>query len=43
LHFRAYAGRWRDTRSGEALELALARLLREQAGAEVVLPALPAT
>lgn len=41
-HFRADAGRWRDTRSGDALESVLARLLREQAGAEVKLPTLPA-
>jgi CyaY protein len=42
LHFRADGARWRDTRSGEALESVLARLLREQADADVVLPALPA-
>jgi CyaY protein len=31
-HFRADGDRWVDTRSGEALDAALSRLLREQAG-----------
>jgi CyaY protein len=34
-HFRADAGRWRDTRSGEELGVTLARVLKEQAGVEV--------
>ena len=42
FHFRADAGQWRDTRSGEALAAALTRLLREQAGLAVDLSALPA-
>ncbi|MFO1315218.1 MAG: iron donor protein CyaY [Burkholderiales bacterium] len=42
FHFRADAGAWRDTRSGEALAVALTRLLREQAGLDVDLSALPA-
>ncbi len=41
-HYRAEAGVWRDTRSGETLAAALSRLLREQAGLEVDLSALPA-
>lgn len=32
FHFRAQGDRWVDTRSGEALDATLARLLREQAG-----------
>ena len=32
FHFRAEGDRWVDTRSGETLDAALARLLREQAG-----------
>ncbi len=39
-HFRADGGRWRDTRSGEELGATLARVLREQAGLTVELPAL---
>ena len=31
-HFRADGDRWVDTRSGETLDAALSRLLREQAG-----------
>ena len=34
-HFRADAGRWRDTRSGEELGVTLSRVLKEQAGVEV--------
>lgn len=41
-HYRAEAGAWRDTRSGETLATALTRLLREQAGLDVDLSALPA-
>lgn len=41
FHFRADAGQWRDTRSGEVLAAALTRLLREQAGLDVDLSALP--
>lgn len=41
-HYRAEAGAWRDTRSGETLAAALTRLLREQAGLAVDLSALPA-
>jgi CyaY protein len=36
-HFRADGGRWRDTRSGEELGVALARVLEAQAGLDVVL------
>ena len=32
FHFRAQGGDWIDTRSGEKLDVALTRLLREQAG-----------
>jgi CyaY protein len=42
FHFRADGGVWRDTRSGEEFALALTRLLQEQAGIGVALPALPA-
>lgn len=35
FHFRADAGRWRDTRSGGELGAALARVLKEQAGIDV--------
>ena len=42
FHFRAEGGRWRDTRSGEALEATLARVLAEQAALDVALD-LPAT
>jgi CyaY protein len=41
-HFRADQGVWRDTRSGEELGAALARLIKEQAGLEVDLRALTA-
>jgi CyaY protein len=40
FHFRAEDGAWRDTRSGEELAAALARLMREQAAIDVTLPAL---
>jgi CyaY protein len=42
FHFRAQDGRWVDTRSGEEIGAALARLLKSQAGLDVGLPALPA-
>jgi CyaY protein len=42
FHFRAEAGAWKDTRSGEELSVALRRLLQEQGGAAVRLPPLPA-
>jgi CyaY protein len=42
FHFRPRDGRWRDTRSGDELEPALARLLKSQAGLAVKLPALAA-
>lgn len=41
FHFRADAGAWRDSRSGEELGAALARLLEVQAGTSVRFPALP--
>lgn len=41
FHFRADGDAWRDTRSGEELGAALARLLQAQAGTPVRLPALP--
>jgi CyaY protein len=41
FHFRAAGGRWRDSRAGEELGAALTRLLREQTGMVVELPALP--
>jgi CyaY protein len=41
FHFRAAAGIWRDTRSGEELAAALTRLLRAQADIEIDLTALP--
>ncbi len=41
-HFRAQDGAWRDTRSGEALDATLARLLKTQADLDVDLSALPA-
>jgi CyaY protein len=41
-HFRAQDGRWVDTRSGEEIAVALARLLKAQAGLDVTLPALRA-
>src|SRR3954470_24747725 len=37
FHFREQNGRWIDTRSGEALDPLLERLLREQAGLAVSL------
>jgi len=40
FHLRAEDGAWRDTRSGEELAAALARLMREQAAIDVTLPAL---
>ena len=42
FHFRAGGGTWRDSRGGEELGAALERLLREQAGITVDLPALSA-
>lgn len=42
FHFHAQGGAWRDTRSGEELNVALGRLLQVQAGIAVRLPALPA-
>lgn len=42
FHFRALDGAWRDTRSGEALDATLARLLKTQADLDVDLSALPA-
>jgi CyaY protein len=41
FHFRADAGGWRDTRSGETLRAKLAQLLREQLGVAADLSALP--
>ena len=43
FHFHADGAAWRDTRSGEELAVALQRLLEEQAGIAVRLPALPAS
>lgn len=42
FHFRADAGAWRDTRTGETLAARLTSLLREQTGVAVDLSALPA-
>ena len=42
FHFRARDGAWRDTRSGDELGVALAAVLRAQAGLPVALPALAA-
>ncbi|MGH8713176.1 MAG: iron donor protein CyaY [Casimicrobiaceae bacterium] len=42
FHFGATGGTWHDSRSGEELGAALARLLRAQAGISVDLPVLPA-
>lgn len=42
FHFRADDGVWRDTRTGEELGAALARLLMGQAGIGVALPPLAA-
>jgi len=41
FHFRANAGMWRDTRSGDELSAKLAALLREQAKLTVDLTGLP--
>lgn len=41
FHYRSDAGAWRDTRSGTELGVALASLLRAQAGIDVALPELP--
>jgi CyaY protein len=41
FHFRLEAGAWRDTRSGDELGAALARLFRAQAGVALDLPPLP--
>ena len=41
FHFRAAGGAWRDSRGGEELGAALTRLLRDQAGTTIDLPALP--
>ncbi len=40
FHFRNDAGVWRDTRSGETVEMVLTRLLQAQCGVEIAL-ALP--
>lgn len=40
FHFRNDAGVWRDTRSGETVELVLTRLFKAQSGADIAL-ALP--
>jgi len=40
-HFKSAGGTWRDTRSGEELALTLVRVLKEQCGVELRLPALP--
>ena len=42
FHFRPDGGHWRDTRSGDDLAVALARLLRVQGGFTVTLPVLAA-
>jgi CyaY protein len=42
FHFRNEGGRWRDSRSGEDLSEALARLLQLQAGVAIDFGALPA-
>jgi len=42
FHFRATDGHWRDTRGGDELAAALARLLKTQAGIAVRMPNLPA-
>ena len=41
FHFRAAGGSCRDSRAGEELGAALTRLLHEQTGVVVALPALP--
>ena len=40
FHFKEVAGRWSDTRTGEALETVLTRILQAQSGVEIafVLP-----
>jgi CyaY protein len=42
FHFRPRDGAWRDTRGGEELGAAIARLVREQAGLAMPVPPLPA-
>lgn len=42
FHFRAVDGRWRDTRSGDELGVALTRLLAAEASFAVALPELSA-
>ena len=42
FHFRSDGTRWNDTRGGEELGAALARLMQQQAGATVAFGALPA-
>ena len=42
FHFRAEAGLWRDTRSGDDLASVLAKLLRAQGGLTLTLPTLVA-
>lgn len=42
FHFRPQQGRWRDTRSGDELGVALERLLGAQAGLQPQLPPLSA-
>src|SRR5512132_4503708 len=42
FHFRAVQGLWRDTRSGDDLAVALAKLLRTQGGLTITLPTLVA-
>lgn len=42
FHFRPQDGLWRDTRSGEELGTAVARLVGEQAGLALPVPLLPA-
>lgn len=41
-HFRPLAGRWMDTRNGDELAVALARLLKSQMGLDVPFGALAA-
>jgi CyaY protein len=42
FHFRAGAGLWRDTRSGDDLASVLAKLLRSQGGLTLAVPTLVA-
>ena len=42
FHFRGVDGLWRDTRSGEELGSAMARLVREQCGLALAVPLLRA-